>query len=346
VLKMEHGMDLPPNLPAGLLGHRPDIVAQRWRVEAAGKEITVAKARFYPDVNLVAAGGVASFGFSRMFTGENATGEFGPAISLPIFEGGRLRGNLRAQSAAYDVAVEAYNSAVINAFHEVADQVTSLRSLDRQLERTDAALASAQTANDQADEGARRRLQRAGGGEESLMSERHHEAPPEDRQDSFSEVDKRIEGTRRRLRGYPQEQVRLARLIIHVQKRQNELTNLVLKRYDLNYVTYTALMMMYGADDQTTTPSELSGATGEKPTNITRICDELLDKGLIERYPSTEDRRRVVLRLTRKGERLVEQFQPELWDTLERIFGGFNGGEMRQLSGLLRAMLARLDQDA
>ena len=154
-LQLEHGAALPANLPAGLLGHRPDIVAQRWRVEAASKEIAVAKARFYPDVNLVAAGGVASFGFTRMFTGENATGEFGPAISLPIFEGGRLRGNLRAQSAAYDVAVEAYNSAVLNAVHEVADDVTSLRSLDRQLERTDAALASAQTSDDQAEQGFR-----------------------------------------------------------------------------------------------------------------------------------------------------------------------------------------------
>lgn len=155
VLKLEHGAKLPLNLPAGLLGHRPDIVAQRWRVEAAGKDIAVAKARFYPDVNLVAAGGVASFGFTRMFTGENATGEFGPAISLPIFEGGRLRGNLRAQSAAYDVAVESYNSAVLNAVHEVADQVTSLRSLDRQLERTDAALASATIADQQAQQGFR-----------------------------------------------------------------------------------------------------------------------------------------------------------------------------------------------
>jgi MarR family transcriptional repressor of emrRAB len=178
------------------------------------------------------------------------------------------------------------------------------------------------------------------------MSDRQHEGLPEERQDSFSEVDKRIEVTRRRLRGYPQEQVRLARLISHVQKRQNDQTNLVLKRHDLNYVTYTALMMMYGAEDQTTTPSDLSGATGEKPTNITRICDELLAKSLIERYPSTEDRRRVVLRLTRRGERLVEQLQPELWQTLERVFGGFSAAETRQLTGLLRTVLTRLDQDA
>jgi MarR family transcriptional repressor of emrRAB len=178
------------------------------------------------------------------------------------------------------------------------------------------------------------------------MSDRHADGPQEDRQDSFSEVERRIEVTRRRLRGYPQEQVRLARLIIHVQKRQSELTNQVLRRYDLNYVTYTALMMMYGAEDQATTPSELSSATGEKPANITRICDELLEQGLIERYPSTSDRRRVVLRLTRKGERLVEQVQPELWQGLERSFGGLSAAETRQLTGLLRALLVRMDQDA
>jgi len=178
------------------------------------------------------------------------------------------------------------------------------------------------------------------------MSDRHGETPPEGRQDGFSEVERRIEVTRRRLRGYPQEQVRLARLIIHVQKRQSEQFNLILRRYGLNDVTYTALMMMYGSEDQSTTPSQLSGATGEKPANITRICDELLDKGLIERYPSTADRRRVVLRLTRKGERLVEQFQPELWQALQRVFGGLGGGELRQLTGLLRAVLARLDQAA
>ncbi len=72
-LTLAHAAQIPAALPAGLVGHRPDVVAQRWRVEAAAKDIEVAKARFYPDVNLVAAGGIASFGFTRMFTdSENA----------------------------------------------------------------------------------------------------------------------------------------------------------------------------------------------------------------------------------------------------------------------------------
>lgn len=163
-------------------------------------------------------------------------------------------------------------------------------------------------------------------------------------EDSFSEVEHRIEITRQRLPGYPLEHARLARLITHMQKLQTDICNAVLKPYELNYVTYTALMMMYGSEEQTLTPSELSNATGEKPTNVTRICDELLRKGLIERYPSVEDRRRVVLRLTPKGERLVEQFQPKIWQALDKVYGQLSQAELRQVTGLLRRPLSKLDE--
>lgn len=172
----------------------------------------------------------------------------------------------------------------------------------------------------------------------------HREALSAPHGDSFSDVEQRIELTRRRLPGYPLEHARLARLITHIQKRQTELCNAVLKPYELSYVTYTALMMMYGSAEQTTTPSELSNATGEKPTNVTRICDELLHKGLIERYPSTSDRRRVVLRLTARGEQLVEQFQPKIWRILQQLYGELSPAELQLVTGLLRRPLAHLDQ--
>ncbi|MDR3415040.1 MAG: MarR family transcriptional regulator [Nevskia sp.] len=160
---------------------------------------------------------------------------------------------------------------------------------------------------------------------------------------SFAEVERYIEVTRQRLPGYPHERVKLARLVTHVQKRQSDLSNAVLKRHGLNYVKYTALMMMYGTPGRTLTPSTLSEGTGEKPANITRICDELLQQGLIERHPSAEDRRRVDLHLTREGERLIEKLQPELWQVWDEIYGCFNAAELRQLTRLLRKPLARLD---
>jgi len=123
---------LPSAIQADLLGRRPDVVAQRWRVEAAGKGIEVAKASFYPNVNLTAFVGWQSLGFEKFLSSESVIKGFGPAISLPIFEGGRLRAQLRISTAEYDIAVEAYNNTVIHSLEEVADGVVALRSLEIQ----------------------------------------------------------------------------------------------------------------------------------------------------------------------------------------------------------------------
>ena len=155
MMKLDGLVRLPDSLPAELLGHRPDIVAQRWQVESAGAQIEVAKAQFYPNINLVALAGVSGLEISRLLNGNSLTGAWGPAVSLPVFNGGILRGNLRVQTASYDIAVESYNGTVIGALQEVADRVVSLRSLQKQLERTDDALASALRAYELAEQGYR-----------------------------------------------------------------------------------------------------------------------------------------------------------------------------------------------
>lgn len=132
---------LPGVLPADLLGRRPDVVAQRWRVEAAGKGIEAAKAAFYPNINLTAFVGWQSLNFSQFLSPGSLIQGFGPAVSLPIFEGGRLRSRLGVSVADYDMAVESYNSTLIRALEEVANQVVSLRSLETQ--RAESATASA-----------------------------------------------------------------------------------------------------------------------------------------------------------------------------------------------------------
>ncbi|WP_273456795.1 TolC family protein, partial [Nevskia ramosa] len=81
------------------------------------------------------------------------TAGFGPAISLPLFDGGRLRGNLRLQSARYDEAVERYNGAVIGALREVADEISRQRSIQQQLVLNNTALDSARLAEQQAEQG-------------------------------------------------------------------------------------------------------------------------------------------------------------------------------------------------
>jgi NodT family efflux transporter outer membrane factor (OMF) lipoprotein len=135
-LKLNQPIGLPSTLPADLLGRRPDVVAQRWRVEAAGKQIDVAKAAFYPNINLSAFVGWQSLGFSKFLSPSSLIEGFGPAVSLPIFEGGRLRSELDASHAEYDIAVESYNGTLVRALESVADEVITLRSL--QVQRTEA----------------------------------------------------------------------------------------------------------------------------------------------------------------------------------------------------------------
>lgn len=152
-LKLARVPGLPASLPAELTGRRPDIVAKRMRVEAASERITVAKAAFYPNINLTAAAGFVGFGFTNFLTGTAATSFIGPAVTLPIFQGGRLRGDLSAGTAAYDEAVETYNLAVINAFTAVAGQVTRLRSLEVQAAEAAKALRLARKAYGSAENG-------------------------------------------------------------------------------------------------------------------------------------------------------------------------------------------------
>ncbi len=127
---------LPSTIQADLLGRRPDVVAQRWRIEAAGKGIEVAKASFYPNINFSAFVGWQSLGFDKFLSSESLIKGFGPAVSLPIFEGGRLKEQLRVSTAEYDIVVEAYNNTIIHALEEVASEVVTLRSLEIQRNET------------------------------------------------------------------------------------------------------------------------------------------------------------------------------------------------------------------
>ncbi len=77
---------LPDSLTIGLLGRRPDLVAARWRVEAASKDIKVAKKEFLPDVSLTAFAGLAALDPSKLLMGLSRTFGIGPTIRLPIFE--------------------------------------------------------------------------------------------------------------------------------------------------------------------------------------------------------------------------------------------------------------------
>lgn len=139
---------LPEVVPADLLGRRADISAARWRIEAATSDVKNAKAQFYPNINLTAFVGLSSIGLNQLAKSGSAQYGVGPAIQLPIFDAGRLRANLSARTADLDAAVESYNGAVLDAVHDAADQLGSLRSVGRQQTEQVRAQAAAESAYD------------------------------------------------------------------------------------------------------------------------------------------------------------------------------------------------------
>ena len=139
---------IPASVPVDLLGHRADVVAARWRVEAATQGLTATRALFYPNINLRAFTGFSAIGFSHWLEAGSRQPGIGLAISLPIFDAGRLRALYRVSAAQVDSAVASYNSALLEALRDVADQLTSLRALDVQLARQNEALASARRSYD------------------------------------------------------------------------------------------------------------------------------------------------------------------------------------------------------
>ncbi|MBU3077790.1 efflux transporter outer membrane subunit [Sphingomonas quercus] len=128
-VKLDAALPVPDALPADLIGRRPDILAARARIESADANRRVARADFYPDVNIKAFIGLQALGIGNLFSTGAAAFGAGPAVHLPIFEGGRLKAGYQGAVAGIDVAIADYNAAVLGAVKEAADALSSIDSI-------------------------------------------------------------------------------------------------------------------------------------------------------------------------------------------------------------------------
>lgn len=138
---------IPAGLPSTLLERRPDIAAASRAMAAANARIGVAKAAFFPVINLTAQGGYESGELSELFSWSSRTWALGPllgtVLTLPIFDGGRNRANLERSYAGLEESVAGYRQQVLVAFAEVEDSLVDVRTLDEQGEAARDAVASA-----------------------------------------------------------------------------------------------------------------------------------------------------------------------------------------------------------
>ncbi|CAJ0786111.1 Outer membrane protein OprM [Ralstonia psammae] len=140
----EHRMlaELRAGLPSDLLTQRPDIAAAEHRLRAAHASIGAARAAFFPRVALTGAYGTIGPELGNLFAPGTRAWVFAPSISLPLFEGGKLRSNLDLAEARRDLAVAGYEKTVQSAFRDVSDALSARKWLAEQLGIAQAALAA------------------------------------------------------------------------------------------------------------------------------------------------------------------------------------------------------------
>lgn len=137
---------VPPGLPSSLLERRPDIAAAERAMAAANARIGVAKSAYFPSLTLTGAAGVESATLGDLFKWSSRAFLLGPlvgtALTVPLFDGGRRKGNLANARAVFEEDAANYRQQVLVAFQEVEDHLSDLRILEDQT-RTEAEAVSA-----------------------------------------------------------------------------------------------------------------------------------------------------------------------------------------------------------
>ncbi len=137
---------IPPGLPSELLERRPDISAAERRVMAANAGIGVARAAFFPSLDLSGTLGYQSTGFGHLISAANRVWSAGPAAALTLFDAGARRAASRQARANYEAAVAAYRQTTLSAFQDVEDTLATLRILEQERKVQDEATQAARNA--------------------------------------------------------------------------------------------------------------------------------------------------------------------------------------------------------
>jgi len=160
--------------------------------------------------------------------------------------------------------------------------------------------------------------------------------------ESFSRSEQAIDRIARQLPHLPRQEVVITRLYYHVLGYLSDYFNAELKQHGLNETIWMALMVLYTRDNETIFPSDLSEALSFSRTNATRVVDDLVEQGWVERIPCPVDRRKTRLALTDAGREFINGILPERHRQMRTLWDEFSADEKDGMEQLLRKLLARL----
>jgi outer membrane protein, multidrug efflux system len=144
--------EVPPGLPSSLLQRRPDLRAAEQQLVAANADVGQAKAAFYPQLTITGLYGFQSVALSDLFTSPAQAWQFGPAVTMPLFTGGRLKAGYKLAQARFQESLAYYQSTVQGAFRDVSDSLVAYQRTQefraKQEQNTQAHRDATATAND------------------------------------------------------------------------------------------------------------------------------------------------------------------------------------------------------
>jgi len=122
-----HAPEVPSGLPSSLLERRPDIREAEQNLVAANAQIGVARAAYFPQISLTATAGYESPALTSLFTGPAGVWTLAASLTQPIFEGGRLKSNVRFAEAQREQMILTYQQAIQGAFRDVSNALVAYR---------------------------------------------------------------------------------------------------------------------------------------------------------------------------------------------------------------------------
>ncbi|WP_284322958.1 MarR family winged helix-turn-helix transcriptional regulator [Dyella acidisoli] len=161
--------------------------------------------------------------------------------------------------------------------------------------------------------------------------------------DRIKMLDEGVVGVRKLVPSVPTGVEMCRMLVLISESLQAELEH-KLRPHKLNDSEFRTLITLFSRPDGTSTPGEVCLFTSLGTTNMTRIANALVKRGLITRGPSAEDRRRVVMQITPAGKRFVQKMLPTMFPRLKCIFEGFSKADRSSLNRLLRKLAHNLSQ--
>lgn len=161
---------------------------------------------------------------------------------------------------------------------------------------------------------------------------------------SFQCIEEKIRQYASRYEGYPLQAMLMYRMHVHIHHKMQEARNAILKENDINETLFIALLIIDSKPDRVIQPSELSSVLGSSRTHVTRIADELVKQGWIERYSTEEDRRCLFLKLTESGINFLAKISPRQFANLNHVWSALSDEEHIVYEKLSRKLLTKIEE--